>query len=194
MEELLELAESVPAGADSLLFLPYLEGERAPLWDARASGAFIGLRTRHTEAHLVRAILEGVAFGLRQILDLVDREAGRAEGAMVISGGAARVRLWNQIKADIFGRTVATPANPHAGVLGAAMLAAVAARCFENCDDAARAMASRAEYFAPSPEVAARYQPLFEIYSDLYPALRSVFTRLHEDGGRQPLQSQKTYV
>lgn len=189
MEELLRLAESAPAGADSLLFLPYLEGERAPIWDPRASGAFIGLRTRHTEAHLVRAILEGVAFSLRQILNLVEGEAGRNEADLVVAGGAARVRLWNQIKADVFGRTVARLANAHAGVLGAAMLASVAAGCFATCEEAARAMVRTAEHFTPCPAAAARHTRLFEIYSCLYPALRSTFARLHED--RSP---KETYV
>lgn len=194
LEELLALAESAPAGADSLLFLPYLEGERAPVWDARASGAFIGLRTRHTEGHLVRAVLEGVALGLRQILDLVDRETGRADGDLVIAGGAARVRLWNQIKADVFGRTVARLANPHAGVLGAAMLAAVAAGCFGTCEEAARAMVRREEHFTPSPPAVARYESLLKIYANLYPALQSAFARLHEDRSRELASVRETYV
>lgn len=180
IEELLALAGAAPAGAESLLFLPCLEGERAPVWDPRASGAFVGLRTGHDERHMVRALLEGVAFGLRQILELVEAGAGASGREVIASGGAARIRLWNQIKADVLGRTIATLANPHAGVLGAAMLAAVAAGWYGALEEAAGKMVRPDECIAPAPGRNACYDPLYEIYSGLYPALRDVFRRLYE--------------
>ena len=98
---LVEEAEGTPAGAHGLLFLPYLAGERAPIWDSRASGAFFGIRNSHTRAHFTRAILEGVAFSLRQIAELTWSVSQRTAAAVRVSGGASRLRLWNQIKADV---------------------------------------------------------------------------------------------
>ena len=191
LAELLALAESAPAGSESLVFLPYLDGERAPIWDLKASGAFVGLRTRHNEGHLVRAILEGVAFSLRHIRDLIKAESGDSTGKVVICGGAAQGRLWNQIKADVLGRRVSVPVNPEAGVLGAAMLAAVAAGCYKTCEDAAGVMARLDHEVAPSPDASARYEPLYQAYLALYPALRDVFQRLYDDRERQAANSNE---
>lgn len=167
VEELLGLAGAAPAGSDSLFFLPYLQGERAPIWDGQASGAFIGIRTHHDRRHFARAILEGVAFSLRQILDLVQSPGGQIR----VSGGAARSPLWNRIKADVFGREVAILENTHTGVCGAAMLAAVGAGEYADAGAAARCMNKVATAFAPSH--AALYEELYQRYCGLYPALRN---------------------
>jgi xylulokinase len=182
--DLLTLAASVPAGSDSLLFLPYLEGERAPVWDRDAAGAFVGLRTRHTQAHMSRAVLEGVGFSLRQIRDVIEAESGHTPSEVTVSGGAARIRLWNQIKADIWGRTVSIPSSSETGVLGAAILAAVAAGCHPDCEAAAGRMVRQDCAVLPSPDAAAVYNRLYEAYLELYPALRSVFGRLARSGER----------
>lgn len=172
---LLQEAKRVPAGCDGLLFLPYLEGERAPIWDPLASGAFIGIRSGHGEGHFVRAILEGVAFSLRQVLELVDCRASTGSDPLVVSGGAARVALWNRIKADVLRRVVTVPRDPHAGVLGAAMLAAVATRRHSCCDEAAHAMVRFKGRVEPNPDCARLYGDSFERYCRLYPALRGWF-------------------
>jgi sugar (pentulose or hexulose) kinase len=179
IQELLADAESAPAGSDWLLFLPYLEGERAPVWDPLASGAFVGLRTHHEQAHLIRAILEGVAYSLRQILDLVQQETSCISEAIRICGGAARVQVWNQIKADVLARPVLVTANAHAGVLGASMLAAVGAGCFGSCEEAAAAMVRVADRIEPNEENIGRYNCLYSLYGQLYPALRPILHRLH---------------
>ena len=194
LAELLALAESAPDGSESLLFLPYLDGERAPIWDLRASGAFVGLRTRHNEGHLVRAMLEGVVFSLRHIRDVIETELGYSAGKVVICGGAARVRLWNRIRADILGRTVSVPVNTETGVLGAAMLAAAAAGYYKTCEDAARGMVRLDHEVAPSPDAPARYETLYQAYLALYPALRDVFQRLYEDRERQGGESHEGQV
>ncbi|MBI3962190.1 MAG: xylulokinase [Deinococcus sp.] len=180
IEQLMVLAEKAPAGSEALLFLPYLEGERSPIWDPRASGAFVGIRTLHGPGHFVRAILEGVAFGLRRILELVEQHAGRVQEPLRISGGAARGRLWNQIKADVWGRNIAVPEHTHAGILGAAMLASVAVRQYPSCEAAAQGMVRLAGQFAPSPGRAVHYGQLYQLFVELYPALRTCFTQLYQ--------------
>lgn len=178
-EELLAMAGAVPPGAGSLLFLPYLEGERSPVWDPRAAGAFVGLRTRHRPVHLARAVLEGVAFSLRQISELVEQAGADLRAPINVSGGAARARLWNQIKADVLGRAVIALENPQSGMLGAAMLAAVGTGYYKSCEEAAQGMVRRGETLAPNPDNAALYSELYGIYCQLYPALREPFADIH---------------
>ena len=178
-ESLLEQAATVAPGGAGLVYLPYLEGERSPIWDPKAAGAFVGLRTSHDAAHLARAVLEGVAFSLRQILELVARHAPSVSEPLIVSGGAARARLWNQIKADVLESRVAVTENPHAGILGAAILAAVGVGLYKSCEEAARAMVRRGEEFRPLADRASRYADLYAVYHQLYPALKSCFAQLH---------------
>ena len=178
-EILLEKAERVEPGAGGLIFLPYLAGERSPIWDPKAAGAFVGLRTGHDAAHLARAVLEGVAFSLRQISELVARHATGVSEPVIISGGASRARVWNQVKADVLGAPVVATENPHAGILGAAILASVGVGLFKSCEEAARAMVRRGRVLAPVPENASRYEELSRIYDQLYPALKDSFAQLH---------------
>jgi len=172
---LFQEARRAPVGSDGLLFLPYLEGERAPIWDPFASGAFIGIRSGHGEGHFVRAILEGVAFSLRQVLELVDCRATSGSDPLIVSGGAARVVLWNRIKADVLQRAISLPKCPQTGVLGAAILAAVATRRYSSCDQAARAMVRFKGRVEPNPDCAGLYRDSFERYRRLYPALQGWF-------------------
>jgi len=172
---LLQQAKRAPAGCDGLLFLPYLQGERAPIWDPFASGAFIGIRSTHHDRHFVRAVLEGVSFSLRQVLELVQSHAGIDAVPIAVSGGAARVALWNRIKADVLQRAISLPKCPQAGVLGAAILAAVATRRYSSCDEAARAMVRFKGRVEPNPDCAGLYRDSFARYRRLYPALQGWF-------------------
>lgn len=184
IDHLPALAEEIPLGSELLYFLPYIEGERSPIWDSSAQGTFCGIRSIHETGHFVRAILEGVAYSLWQIFELVERSTTTITDPLVISGGAARIRLWNQIKADIIGRPVATPANPDVGVLGAAMLAAVASGHYESCEAASPGMTRTQERFFSAPERTARYRQLYALYSQLYPALRDWFAQNRENRDR----------
>ncbi len=180
-DDLLRAAAAAPPGCDGLLFLPYLQGERAPIWDPLAAGVFAGIRSGHGEGHFVRAILEGVAFSLRQILELVERHASASAQPLIISGGAARVPLWNRIKADVLERAVAATEPPHAGALGAAMLAAVATGRHSSCDAAARAMVRPGGGVDPDARLTPLYRHSFARYCALYPALRSWFAEGRPD-------------
>ena len=172
------LAASVPAGAEGLLFLPYLNGERAPIWDASARGVFFGLSGAHRHPHFARAVLEGVAFSLRQVLELVEAATGLPLARVHASGGPARLALWNQIKADVLGRPLVIPRETHAACLGAAMLAAIGSGWHADPAAAADAMVQIAQQVEPDARHAARYDALFPLYASLYPQLRGAFAQL----------------
>ncbi len=182
LDDLLRDAAGVPAGSQGLVFLPYLEGERAPIWDAAASGAFVGIGAQ-TRAHFARALLEGVGFSLRHNLEMVESHSGTAPEPLVISGGGARIRLWNQIKADILERAVTVPRNPHAAVAGAAMLASVAVGWNRNAAEAARTLVQWQNPIEPVRESAAAYLDSYQRYLRLYPALKPWFARNGRNSG-----------
>ncbi len=168
-EALVAPAAAVPPGSDGLIFLPYLSGERTPHADPLARGAFVGLTLRHTRAHLVRAVLEGVAFGLKDSLDLM-RSAGLAAPREIrVTGGGAKSALWRQILADVFGAEIATVGSAEGAALGAAMLAAMGSGAVVG----APGVTGRT---APSGAVA-DYPGYHERYRELYPALSGVGLR-----------------
>jgi len=181
-------AASVAPGSEGLLFLPYLRGERAPIWDERARGAFIGLTTDHTRAHCARAVYEGVALNVRQILeDAEERSALRADTLRVCGGGGAS-RLWNQIKADVLHRPVLQPRVLETTALGASILAGVGIGMFDGLEEAGERMAHIERTFEPHPEAGAHYDKLFTLYRGLYPSLRDAFRRLGDVGTWDPPQ------
>lgn len=192
--ELLREAASAPACSESLLFLPYLEGERAPIWDMQASGAFIGIRTVHQQSHFARSILEGVAFSLAQILELVRATEKISNGPIIISGGASVSGLWNQIKSDIFDLPVATPEVIQTGVLGAAMLSAVAITHYDTCTAAAKAMVRLGIQLCPRQTHAARYREMFLNFCELYPSLKTVLSRIHADRTNHQFEGEHSAV
>ena len=172
-------ASAVAPGAEGLLFLPYLEGERAPVWDPAARGAFVGLTGRHTRAHCARAVYEGVAFAVRDLLERCQVAAGIAPQMLRVSGGGSASALWNQIKADVTGLPVLRMASPDTACLGAAMLAAVGIGAFDGLDEAARAMVRAGDTFDPIPAHVAHYEYLFAVWQQLYPALHPILTHLN---------------
>ena len=182
LQQLAAEAGSAPPGADSLLFLPYLRGERAPLWDDQARGAFVGLTEGHTRAHCARAVYEGIAFAVRDILERSQASAGIRAGILCVSGGASRSAFWNQIKANVTGLVVQQAAVSDAACLGAAMLAAIGVQAHTNLAAAAAAMVRPSTIFVPDSGPAARYNGLFTVWRKLYPALRPLFPQL--DGMR----------
>jgi xylulokinase len=175
---LADMAAGVPAGADGLFFLPYLSGERTPHMDPRARGSFIGLTRRHGQAHLVRAVMEGVVFGLRQGLDLM-LSLGVGVDAVVASGGATRHPLWLQLQADIYNRPVRHTQTVEAAAVGAAMLAGMGVGVYADADDAIAAVVRRHEdMIEPDPAHVSEYAERYEAYCGLYPALRATMYRL----------------
>ena len=174
-DDLLAPAAAVPPGAEGLLFLPYLTGERTPHPDPLARAAFVGLTLRHGRDHLVRAILEGVAMGLRDSMELM-RDAGLSEIRQVrISGGGARSALWRQILAGVLDSELVTVNTDEGAAYGAALLAGVGAGAWPGVPAACAATVRVLEQARPEAELVAAYQTLYPVYRQLYPALRPAF-------------------
>jgi xylulokinase len=172
--DLIDEAKDVPSGSEGLLFLPYLTGERTPYPDPRARGAFVGLTVRHERAHATRAVLEGVAFGLRDSLELM-RSIGLSGASEIRStGGGSRSALWRQILADVLGSAIVTTSSTEGAAQGAAILAGVGVGWFGSVEEACRAQVEVTESVEPS-EDARVYPELYERYRGLYPALVETF-------------------
>ena len=170
-------AAEVPAGCAGLQFLPYLSGERNPYPDPLARGAFVGLTLSHDRRHLARAVLEGVAFGLRDGLDLMVDAGTAAPSQIRASGGGIASALWRQILADVLGAEIAT-VNTHEGAAyGAGLLAAVGAGWFPTVDAAAGQLVTARAAASPGPDEAT-YREAHATYRRLYPALAPIFPSL----------------
>ncbi len=159
-ETVLTMAETVPAGSDGLLFLPYLQGERAPLWNAAVRGAYLHVDWQHTRAHFVRAALEGVLFNLLSINELLVAHTGRAR-AIHANGGFARSTFWVQMLADMAGVPVRLNASNESGSMGAILLTMKAVGLIESFDKVADWVTFGAT-FEPDPERHAVYRQVFE--------------------------------
>ncbi|MFL5797369.1 MAG: FGGY-family carbohydrate kinase [Actinomycetota bacterium] len=168
-------AERVPPGSDGVVFLPAMQGAMAPEWNGAARGVFYGLSLSHGREHLTRAILEGSAFGLRDILEAM-RGAGLAVRRLTIVGGGAKGPLWRQIKSDVTGLPVRVPESVETTATGAAILAAVGAGIRSSVADAVDAfVAFRPEEHVPDRGSAEAYEEAYRRYRDVYYALRPVF-------------------
>ena len=174
-------AKTVPAGSDGLLFLPYLTGERTPHPDPLARGGFIGLTARHTRAHMTRAVLEGVAFGLRDSQRLMVGTGLTAVEQIRASGGGVNSGLWRQILADVLQTEIVTVNSTEGAAYGAALLAAVGQGVFPSVPEAcAQLISVTSQTAVRSPEQTAVYDELYEQYRSLYPTLKPLF---HQLGG-----------
>jgi xylulokinase len=179
-DDLLAPTADVRPGSEGLLFLPYLTGERTPHPDPLARGAFAGLTVRHGLPHMTRAVLEGVAFGLRDSFELM-KSVGLAEISQVrVSGGGAKSPLWRQILADVLNVELVTVNTTEGAALGAALLAGVGAGAWPDVDAACERCISLTGSTSPEPETAAKYEPLYAQYRALYPALKDISHNLSD--------------
>jgi xylulokinase len=176
--DLVDEAAGVPAGSEGLLFLPYLSGERTPHPDPLARGAWVGLTMRHGQPHLTRSILEGVAFGIKDMFCLM-RDAGLGEIAEVrVSGGGAKSLLWRQILADVLEAELVTVNTTEGAAYGAALLAGVGAGVWSDVDAACAQTISTRDRVTPNKETSAIYESLYDQYTRLYPTLKPTFHAL----------------
>jgi len=182
-ESLASLAAQAPAGSEGLLFLPYLTGERTPHMDPRATGAFVGLNLRHTQAHLTRAVMEGVVYSLKDCLDLME-ELGIPVSEIRATGGGAHSRLWRQMQADIFDRPVHRVDNEEGPAFGAALLAGVAGGVYADVPDACSAVRLHSEAEVPDEERHRVYAAHHAAYVDAYRTMAPLMHRLAGLGGR----------
>ncbi|HEU0234817.1 MAG TPA: FGGY-family carbohydrate kinase [Candidatus Limnocylindrales bacterium] len=177
MERLLEEAAAVPPGADGLVFLPYLAGERSPLWDPTARGAFAGLTLRHRRGHLARSILEAAALAIRHVAEPILAMGVRVT-AMRVTGGPARSDTWNRLKADVTGFAVEVPQVLETAVVGSAVAAAAGVGAHPDLETAIRAMTRIDRRIEPDPETRATYDRLYAAYTALHPAIAPILRGL----------------
>ena len=170
-------AELIPIGANRLLFLPYLMGERSPILDPQARGVFFGLSGIHKRADMIRSIMEGVVYSQRDCLD-VFRELEVPFTSMIATGGGGRSSLWRQIMADVFDCPIATVTNKEGAALGAAILAGVGAGVYSSVPAACNAILQANEPQYPNPAVKAEYDSYYCLYRDVYNSLKDRFKTL----------------
>jgi xylulokinase len=172
---LTQAAARIPPGSEGLAFLPCLQGAMAPEWNGSARGVFYGLSLAHTRAHLLRALLEGSAFALRDVLEAM-RGAGLAVHRITIVGGGAKGPLWRQIKADVTGLPVRVPRNVETTAAGAAIIAAVGSGECPGIDHAVKSfVAFEPDEHQPNPAHHDAYEDAYRLYREVYFALKPVF-------------------
>ena len=172
-EILAEEASAVPAAAEGAFWVPYLMGERTPHLDPNARAALIGLTASHTRGHVIRAIMEGVAFSLKDTFTIFD-ELKIPVTSIRLGGGGARSPLWRQIQADVYGREVEIVAAEEGAAYGAAILAGVGAGAWNSVEQACEAVVRVAKRIAPNQEDAATMQQAYRTYRQIYPALHQI--------------------
>jgi xylulokinase len=177
-DELLKEAEAIPAGSEGLQFLPYLSGERTPHPDPLARGAFIGLTIRHTRAHMTRAVLEGVAFGLKDSFTLIQNAGLGTITQVRASGGGTKGALWRQILASVLEAELVTVNTTEGAAYGAGLLAGVGAGAWTDVPSACKVCIKIMGSTQPEPSQVDAYRKAYPVYRELYPALQPSFRRM----------------
>ncbi|MCS7260708.1 MAG: FGGY-family carbohydrate kinase, partial [Anaerolineae bacterium] len=170
-------AQAAPPGSRGLLFLPYLMGEQSPVWDPDARGAFVGISVDTTRGEMLRAVMEGVAFGIRQNLQ-VYLDGGWKVHDVWTQGGATKSPLWNQIVSDVIGRKLSVSSLPNSAPVGDALLVGLATGIYRDVSDLAAACPAPSAVYIPNPETAVIYDQLYPVYAALYDRLAEPFHRL----------------
>lgn len=174
-----QMAASVPIGSRKVLYLPYMMGERTPHLDPDARGVFFGLSALHGKKEMLRAVMEGVAFSLKDCQQII-AGMGIPVDDMMACGGGGTSALWRQMLADLYGCPVKTLTSREGPALGAAILAMVGAGEYESVPAACRAIVRTDKVQNPDPAAAEAYQPYYKLYTELYPALKASFKALAE--------------
>jgi gluconokinase len=175
-QSLLHNGMQVPAGAEGLLFLPYILGERSPMWDENARGAFIGLTSAHTRAHLIKAVIEGICFALFDVLNAVEETAGVID-KIYLSGGVIQSDEWAQLFANISGKKIIVNDAADASALGAAFIGMKAVGLLDDLKNVGKFL-HEVKTFEPDITHHHTYKKYFEIYKSLYGRLKEVFEQL----------------
>lgn len=171
-----EIADKVEPGSEGVIFLPYMAGERSPIWDVHAKGVYYGLDYGKTKGHFVRAAMEGVAYSLRHNLELAE-SVGAKVHEMRAMGGAANSLLWTQIKSDITGKPIAVPASDTATTLGAAILAGVGVGLYKDFEEAVNRTVQVRRYHTPNMENHDVYERNYQTYLELYRNLKNTMMK-----------------
>ncbi|MEM9448301.1 MAG: gluconokinase [Cyanobacteria bacterium P01_E01_bin.6] len=171
---LTEIAATVPAGSEGLIFHPYLAGERAPIWDANARGSFFGLGLNHTKAHIIRAVLEGIVYNLHSVLTALEDAVGPAKSIRA-TGGFAHSSLWRQMLADVFNRTMIVPDSHEGSCFGAAVLGLYALGRIPNLEQVTQ-MISETHAHQPIATNVERYQKILPLYAQLLDSFMPLYS------------------
>jgi len=175
-----EEVEKIRAGSEGIIFLPYLLGERSPYMNSQAKGVFFGLNLKHHRAHMIRAIMEGVVFALRDCLEVFEELDVKVE-RVIASGGGANSKVWRQMQADIFNKEISMTQSIEQAAMGAAILAGVGVRIYKDVEDGCKKVVKlKEEKIKPIPENVDIYHKQFEIYKSLYQDLKEDFKKLNE--------------
>lgn len=174
-----EAAAAVDPGSDGLIFLPYMSGERSPIWDPDAKGVFYGVDFGKTKGHFIRAAMEGVAFSLRHNLEIA-KEAGAQAGVLRAVGGSANSLLWTQIKSDITGKPIVVPSSDTATTLGAAILAGVGVGIYTGFEEAVKRTVRVKRRHEPDAENSPAYERNYRIYLEVYEQLKGTMKKWSE--------------
>jgi len=177
-DEITAEAEHIPAGADGVVFLPYMAGERSPIWDPDAKGVYYGLGYDKTRGHMIRATLESSAFALEHNMRIAE-EVGATVNVLNAMGGASNSVLWTQIKSDVTGKTIQVPTSDTATTLGAAILAGVGCGIYSGFEEAVNRTITITRTHTPDPEKHEAYKRSMELYLELYRDLKDTFKKYH---------------
>ena len=173
LQQFNELAAPIPPGSDGLIFLPYMAGERSPIWDADAKGVFYGLDYHKTKGHMIRSLMEGVAFSLQHNLDTAALAGATADHLLAV-GGSANSQLWTQIKSDITGKPISVPLADNATTLGAALLAGVGVGMYDSFHQAVTETVRITRCHRPNPENHKHYRKYYRTYLELSGCLQNI--------------------
>ncbi len=176
LEQYNDKAANVSPGSDGLIFLPYMAGERSPIWDPHAKGVFYGLDFGKTKGHMIRSCMEGVAYSLKHNLDIACN-AGAYVKELIAVGGSANSELWMQIKSDVTGKPLIVPRSDTAATLGAAILAGVGAGVYADFEDGVSRTVTVARRYEPNLANHKNYKKNYDIYIGLYEALKGLMSR-----------------
>lgn len=176
LDQLNEIAQETPPGSDGVVFLPYMAGERSPIWDPNAKGVYYGLDFNKTKGHMVRAAMEGVAFSLKHNLDIAEDTGAKVEELRAM-GGSANSLLWTQIKSDITGKPIVVPSSDTATTLGAVILAGVGVGVYKDFEEAVHMTVKLTRRHEPDMEKHRLYQKNYETYLELYKSLKSLMRK-----------------
>lgn len=176
LQQLNEIAQKVAPGCDGVVFLPYMAGERSPIWNPDAKGVFYGLDFSKTKGHMVRGCMEGVALSLRHNLE-TSKEAGAEVEVLRAMGGSANSLLWTQIKADVTGKTIIVPSSDTATTLGAAILAGVGTGFYKDYEEAVALTVKETRRHEPDKNNKEIYDHTYNVYLMLYDCLKDMMKK-----------------
>jgi len=177
-DDILAACKTVPTGSEGVIFLPNLRGSGSPYWDMQMKGAFLGLTTAHSSQHLLRAVVEGLAYQARMIIEMYEGLSGVPVKRIYCAGGGAKIRLWQQIKADVTGTHVEAMKIEEATCLGTAVLAGVGIGLYKDIESGALAVKPKTVTYRPDDHNGRKYAKLYDIYCDSYRSLEKINRQL----------------